>query len=94
MRRVFLIVITLLILVLAAKTMADTLELIGPKQPVGQGEVVRIVLKGATDGTEVIGFWRGQTLEFFRILTVEQYSLMSFGFLHVAALTVSRQVSR
>ncbi len=47
--------------------MADTLELIGAEQPVAQGEVVQIVLKGATDGSEVIGFWRGKTLEFFRI---------------------------
>jgi murein DD-endopeptidase MepM/ murein hydrolase activator NlpD len=47
--------------------MADTLELIGPEQPVARGEVVQILLKGATDGFKAIGFWRGQPLEFFRI---------------------------
>ena len=47
--------------------MADTVELIGAEQPVAQGEVVQIVLKGATGGSEVTGFWRGQPLEFFRI---------------------------
>jgi len=67
LRRVFLIVSTLLFFILTAKTMADTLELIGPAQPVAQGEVVQIIVKGATDGSEVIGFWRGQPFEFFRI---------------------------
>lgn len=67
LRRVFLILFTLLIFSLTVKAMADTLELIGPEQPVARGEVVQILLKGATDGFKAIGFWRGQPLEFFRI---------------------------
>jgi hypothetical protein len=61
---------------LTAKTMAETIELIGPEQPVAQGEVVQIVLKGATGGSEVIGFWRGQPLEFFKIDEDNYGSLM------------------
>ena len=67
MRRVLLLVCTLLIFALTIEAMADTVELIGVEQPLAQGEVAQIVLKGATGGSEVIGFWRGQPLEFFRI---------------------------
>lgn len=47
--------------------MADTVELMGAEQPLTQGQVVQIIVKGATGGSEVIGFWRGQPLEFFKI---------------------------
>lgn len=72
LRRIFLIILAVSIFSLAVKAMADTLELIGPEQPVVQGEVVRILLRGATSGAEMKGSWQGQPLEFFKI-DEEQY---------------------
>ena len=67
LRRFFLIILAVSIFSPAVKAMADTLELIGPEQPVAQGEVVRILLRGATNGSEMKGSWQGQPVEFFKI---------------------------
>ena len=67
LRRIFLIIVAVSIFSLAVKAMADTLELIGPAQPVAQGEVVRILLRGVTNGSEMKGSWQGQPVEFFKI---------------------------
>ena len=67
LRRIFLIILAVSIFSLAVKGMADTLELIGPEQPVAQGEVVRIQLRGATNGSKMKGSWQGQPVEFFKI---------------------------
>ena len=76
MKRVFLLIFSLLIFTLTLKAMADTVELIGAEQPLAQGEVVEIRVKGAPGGSEVIGFWRGQPLEFFNIDTDTYGSLL------------------
>ena len=67
LRRIFLIIVAVSFFSMAVKAMADTLELIGPGQPVAQGEVVRILLRGATNGSKMKGSWQGQPVEFFKI---------------------------
>ena len=51
----------------AVMGMPDSLELIGPEEPVAQGEVARIQLRGANSGSEMKGSWQGQPVEFFKI---------------------------
>jgi hypothetical protein len=67
LRRFFVLVLALSIFGLTAKAMAEDLELVGPEQAVAQGEVVQILLRGATDGSRALGFWQGRPFEFFKI---------------------------
>ena len=51
---------------LATQHPAGAAELIHPTQPLAQGEVARIMVKGLPDGSRIKGTWQGESLEFFK----------------------------
>jgi murein DD-endopeptidase MepM/ murein hydrolase activator NlpD len=61
---------------LVVPTPVAAIEYVLPTQPVAQGEVARIVLKGVAPGSEVKGFWLGRPLPFFQIAEGEFLSLL------------------
>jgi hypothetical protein len=63
-------------LFLMAQSLAGGAELIAPTEPVSQGAVVQLLLKGVKDGDTVKGVWREQPLEFFRLGEEEYGSLL------------------
>jgi hypothetical protein len=65
-----------LFLMTQAAARAGGAELIGPADPVVQGEVVQLLLKGLKDGVKVKGVWREQPLEFFKLGEEEYGSLL------------------
>lgn len=65
-----------LMLIVAAQTEPEAAELIGPTEPVAQGEVVQILLKGVREGAKVKGVWWGQPLDFFKLGEEEYGSLV------------------
>lgn len=65
-----------LMLIIAAQTAAGGTELIGPTEPVAQGEVVQLVLKGVKGDGKVKGVWREQPLDFFKLGEEEYGSLL------------------
>jgi len=69
-----------LILILTAQVAAGATELIGPREPVAQGEVVQIILAGPKNGSQVEGLWQGQPLEFFEVEEREYRSLLGIDF--------------
>ncbi len=74
------VMFTVLTFCLTGQTSAGTIGLIEPTQPVAQGEVVQIVLKGLRNGSKVKGSWRGEPLEFFEIGEGEYGSLVGIDF--------------
>ena len=65
-----------MILIIAAQAAAGATELVGPTDPVVQGEVVQIFLKGVEGDGKVKGVWREQPLEFFKLDEEEYGSLL------------------
>jgi murein DD-endopeptidase MepM/ murein hydrolase activator NlpD len=63
-------------LFLMSQGAAEGAELIGPTDPVAQGEVLQLLLKGVKDGDKVKGLWREQPLEFFKLGEEEYGSLL------------------
>ncbi len=63
-------------LFMVAQVAAGASKLIGPTEPVAQGEVVKVLLKGPKDGSRVKGSWLGQPLEFFKLEEEEYTSLV------------------
>lgn len=61
---------------MVAQVAAGASKLIGPTEPVAQGEVVKVQLKGPKDGSRVKGSWLGQPLEFFKLGEEEYTSLV------------------
>ncbi len=61
---------------MVAQVAAGASKLIGPTEPVAQGEVVKVQLKGPKDGSRVKGSWLGQPLEFFKLEEEEYTSLV------------------
>jgi hypothetical protein len=66
LRTLLVVILVATPLCLAVQTQAGAIELIEPKQPVAQGDVARIVLKGLRNESKVKGSWRGEPLEFFK----------------------------
>jgi hypothetical protein len=60
------IMFTVLTLCLTAQTPAGAIQLITPTEPVAQGVVVLISIKGLTTDSKVRGFWLGDPVEFFK----------------------------
>ncbi|MGD8530077.1 MAG: M23 family metallopeptidase [Syntrophobacterales bacterium] len=63
-------------LLLMSQAVARGAEIIGPPDPVAQGEVVQILVKGVRDGDRVKGVWREQPLEFFKLGAEDYGSLL------------------
>jgi hypothetical protein len=61
---------------LATQSLAGTIQLVHPTEPVAQGRVVQIVLKGLESDSQVEGSWRGAPLEFFSEVEGEYSSLL------------------
>lgn len=76
MRKVLLVMITALIFCLATQHPAGATELIHPTQPLAQGEVARIMVKGLPDGSKIKGTWQGESLEFFKIDELDYLALV------------------
>ena len=65
-----------LILIIAAQPATGGTELVGPIDPIAQGEVVQLLLKGVKGDGKVKGVWREQPLEFFKLGEEEYGSLL------------------
>ncbi len=71
-----LLVFAALILFLPGEAAAGAIELIAPSQPVPQGEVVQISVKGLTGDSKAKGLWQGDSFEFFKLDNGEYHSLL------------------
>jgi hypothetical protein len=71
-----LLIVSTLAFYLGATTAAGAIQLVTPSEPVLQGEVVLISVLAPTTGSTVKGFWRGASLDFFKIDEGEYGSLV------------------
>jgi hypothetical protein len=61
---------------LAAQAPAAAALLVKPREPVAQGQVVLVALKGVADGCRIRGSWQGESLDFFPVADGEYASLV------------------
>ncbi|UCG13599.1 MAG: M23 family metallopeptidase [Deltaproteobacteria bacterium] len=61
---------------LVMQSPVDGVEFVAPPEPVAQGDVTQIVIKGMTAGSKVEGSWRGEPLQFFETAQGDYGSLV------------------
>lgn len=71
-----LVMIAIITHCLATQSFAGPIQLVHPTEPIAQGEVAQIALKGLVSGSQVEGSWRGEALEFFSVDEGEYNSLL------------------